>query len=59
LPQDLCTAIGMVTRAPARMTGLEDRGAIVEGMRADLVAVRLAGDQPVVEAVWRAGRQVF
>ena len=59
MPQDLCAAISMVSRAPAEMTGLNDRGAIAEGLRADLVAVRLVGDQPVVEAVWRAGRQVF
>ena len=59
MPHDLSAAIGMVTRAPAEMTGLTDRGAIAEGLRADLVAVRLVRDQPVVDAVWRAGRQVF
>jgi alpha-D-ribose 1-methylphosphonate 5-triphosphate diphosphatase len=59
MPHDLSAAIRMVTLAPAGMTGLSDRGAIAEGLRADLVAVRLVGDQPVVEAVWRAGRQVF
>lgn len=59
LPYDLPQALAMVTEAPARMTGLNDRGRIAEGLRADLVAVRLIGGQPVVEAAWRAGRQVF
>jgi alpha-D-ribose 1-methylphosphonate 5-triphosphate diphosphatase len=59
LPFDLPAAFALVTDAPARMTGLDDRGRIEEGLRADLVAVRCVGDQPVVQAVWRAGRQVF
>ncbi|BDW84897.1 alpha-D-ribose 1-methylphosphonate 5-triphosphate diphosphatase [Roseicyclus marinus] len=56
---DLPGAIALVTDAPARMTGLPDRGRIEAGLRADLVAVRSVGDQPVVQAVWRCGRQVF
>ena len=59
LPHDLPAALALVTDAPARMTGLSDRGRIEEGLRADLVAVRLVGDQPVVQAVWRGGKQVF
>jgi alpha-D-ribose 1-methylphosphonate 5-triphosphate diphosphatase len=59
LPQDLPAAIDLVTRSPARTADLDDRGTITEGGRADLVAVRLVGGQPVVQAVWRAGRQVF
>jgi alpha-D-ribose 1-methylphosphonate 5-triphosphate diphosphatase len=59
LPHDLPAALALVTDAPARMTGLSDRGRIEEGLRADLVAVRMVGDQPVVQAVWRGGRQVF
>ena len=58
-PHDLPAALALVSDAPARMTGLSDRGRIEEGLRADLVAVRLVGDQPVVQAVWRGGRQVF
>jgi alpha-D-ribose 1-methylphosphonate 5-triphosphate diphosphatase len=59
LPHDLPAAIALVSDAPARAAGLADRGRIAEGLRADLVAVRMAGDQPVVQAVWREGRQVF
>jgi len=59
LPHDLPAAIALVSDAPARMAGLTDRGRIAEGLRADLVAVRLVDGQPVVQAVWRAGQQVF
>ena len=43
----------------ARMTGLGDRGRIAQGLRADLVAVRVVAGQPVVQAVWRQGKQVY
>lgn len=56
---DLPAALALVSDAPARMTGLADRGRIAEGLRADLVAVRVVGGQPVVQAVWRGGKQVF
>lgn len=59
LPHDLPAALALVTEAPARLAGLTDRGRIETGLRADLVAVHMAGDQPVVAAAWRAGRQVF
>ena len=56
---DLPAAIALVSDAPARMAGLGDRGKIAQGLRADLVAVRLVGGQPVVQAVWRQGKQVY
>ncbi len=59
LPYDLSSALDMVTRAPARLAGLNDRGQIAEGARADLVAVRVESGQPLVQAVWRAGQRVF
>jgi alpha-D-ribose 1-methylphosphonate 5-triphosphate diphosphatase len=59
LPHDLPAAIALATDRPARMAGLDDRGRIAEGLRADLVAVHLVQGQPVVQAVWRNGRQVF
>jgi alpha-D-ribose 1-methylphosphonate 5-triphosphate diphosphatase len=54
LPQ----AIATVSLNPARAAGLDDRGEIAPGLRADLAQVRLAGDQPVIRAVWRQGRRV-
>ena len=46
-------AIDLVTRNPAKATGLEDRGEIRQGKRADLIRVTMPGDHPVVRAVWR------
>jgi alpha-D-ribose 1-methylphosphonate 5-triphosphate diphosphatase len=51
-------AIASVSLNPARAVGLEERGEIAPGLRADLVRVRLVGAQPVVRAVWREGVQV-
>lgn len=47
-------AVGLVTSGPARVAGLTDRGALVEGLRADLVLVQHGGTWPVVRAVLRA-----
>ncbi|MBO6540360.1 MAG: alpha-D-ribose 1-methylphosphonate 5-triphosphate diphosphatase [Rhizobiaceae bacterium] len=51
-------AIATVTSTPARTVGLEDRGKIESGRRADLVRVRLDKGIPVVRSVWRAGKRV-
>jgi alpha-D-ribose 1-methylphosphonate 5-triphosphate diphosphatase len=51
-------AVASVSRNPARSVGLDDRGEILEGQRADLVQVRVVGGQPVVRAVWRQGQRV-
>ena len=52
-------AIGLVTRRPAEAAGLEDRGEIALGKRADLVQVRLDDGVPIVRTVWRQGRRVL
>ncbi len=56
LPQ----AVQMVSSTPARAVGLDDRGRIAGGLRADLVRVRVRNDRgvPIVKAVWREGRRV-
>jgi alpha-D-ribose 1-methylphosphonate 5-triphosphate diphosphatase len=54
LPQ----AVALVTDRPARMARLGDRGRIEEGMRADLVRVRVHEGLPIVRQVWRAGERV-
>ena len=54
----LPAAVAMVTANPARVAGLNDRGAIAEEMRADLVQVRVTEHVPVVRAVWREGVRV-
>jgi alpha-D-ribose 1-methylphosphonate 5-triphosphate diphosphatase len=55
----LAEAIALVTRAPARAVGLSDRGAIVEGLRGDVVRVATPGGLPAVRAVWREGVRVL
>ena len=54
LPQ----AVAAVSSTPADAVGLNDRGAIEAGRRADLVRVRVVDGQPVVRAVWRDGERV-
>ena len=51
-------ALAMVTTTPARTVGLDDRGRIVPGLRADLVHVHREHGVPVVRATWREGRRV-
>ncbi|MEP9349841.1 alpha-D-ribose 1-methylphosphonate 5-triphosphate diphosphatase [Xanthobacter sp. KR7-225] len=51
-------AVRLVSLNPARASGLDDRGAIAVGQRADLVRVALLGDLPVVREVHRDGRRV-
>lgn len=59
LPQ----AVATVTRHPAQATGLNDRGALEIGFRADLVRLRLhkspdQSSQAFARTVWREGIQV-
>lgn len=55
---DLPAAIRMVTATPAKTVGLDDRGSLVAGKRADLVRVRRETGVPVVRSVWRQGERV-
>ncbi|MGE0585749.1 MAG: alpha-D-ribose 1-methylphosphonate 5-triphosphate diphosphatase [Flavobacteriaceae bacterium] len=55
---DMPRAVALVTRNPARAVGLDDRGEIAPGKRADLIRVTMDGEVPVVRAVWREGRRV-
>ena len=59
LPQ----AVALVTRNPAACIGLHDRGQITQGLRADLIQVRVVKladgrQQGVIRAVWRGGARV-
>ena len=55
----LPAGIALVTGNPAAMAGLDDRGRIAPGLRADLVRVREFEGMPVVRQVWRAGERVI
>src|SRR5690606_17262767 len=56
---DLPRAVRAISLAPARAAGLDDRGEIRVGLRADLVRVHSHEKQFVVDQVWRSGRRVF
>ena len=51
-------AVSKITLAPAHAAGLNDRGEITPGKRADLVRVHFAR-QPTVRCVWRAGVRII
>ena len=51
-------SVALVTRNPAKAVGLDDRGEIVVGKRADLVRVAMMNGTPVVKGVWRQGERV-
>jgi len=55
LPQ----AFALVTRNPARAAGLEDRGTIAPGKRADLIAITGNGLLSQARQVWSGGREVL
>jgi alpha-D-ribose 1-methylphosphonate 5-triphosphate diphosphatase len=55
---DLAAAVRTVTKTPAEAVGLDDRGEIAAGKRADLIRVHVAGGVPMVRATWQRGRRV-
>ena len=55
---DLAAAIRTVTKTPAEAVGLDDRGEITPGRRADLIRVRVVDDIPAVRSVWLCGERV-
>jgi len=56
---DLPRAVACVSLSPARAAGLDDRGELRAGLRADLVRARAHGRRLIVGQVWRAGIRVF
>jgi alpha-D-ribose 1-methylphosphonate 5-triphosphate diphosphatase len=52
-------AIAMVTSRAAALAGLDDRGRLETGQRADLVRLRVHEDLPVVRQVWSGGERVI
>lgn len=55
---NLARGIATVTAAPARAVGLDDRGALAEGHRADLVRVARIGQAGAIRGVWVQGNRV-
>jgi len=52
-------AVNTVTRNPAQAIGLRDRGELAEGLRADLIRVRMSGELPIIRSAWREGVRAF
>ena len=48
-------AVAKVTKNPADILGLADRGRLEQGTQADLVRVAVVDRHPIVKAVWRQG----
>lgn len=63
LAQDEATslpeAMAFVTSRPADMLGLDDRGRLATGLRADLVRFRVVDGTPLVREVFHGGRRVL
>jgi alpha-D-ribose 1-methylphosphonate 5-triphosphate diphosphatase len=55
---DPARGVACVTRAPAAAVGLQDRGHLAPGMRADVIRVHRFGVAGAVRGVWSAGRRV-
>jgi alpha-D-ribose 1-methylphosphonate 5-triphosphate diphosphatase len=51
-------AVKLTSLNAARAAGLDDRGEIAAGKRADLIRVRMVEDHPVVRTVYTAGKRV-
>lgn len=58
-PISLPAAVRLVSASPAAAAGLDDRGEIAVGKRADLVRVEMVDGHPVVRTVWSAGARVI
>ncbi|MEZ9291482.1 alpha-D-ribose 1-methylphosphonate 5-triphosphate diphosphatase [Vibrio lentus] len=56
---DVAQAVQLATLNPAQALGLNDRGVIAEGKRADLVLAHRLDDHQLVSRVWREGKKVF
>jgi alpha-D-ribose 1-methylphosphonate 5-triphosphate diphosphatase len=55
----LPSAVKLVSANPAKAAGLDDRGEIAPGKRADLVRVEMIDEHPVVRTVWSEGKRVI
>ncbi|MEX0278282.1 MAG: alpha-D-ribose 1-methylphosphonate 5-triphosphate diphosphatase [Ruegeria sp.] len=55
---DMARGIKTVTKTPAQAAGLDDRGELRSGTRADLIRFRMRAGVPALNAVWSRGRRV-
>ncbi len=55
---ELPRAVSAASLGPAQAAGLDDRGALAPGLRADMIRVRVIDGRAHVLGVWREGRRV-
>lgn len=55
---DVPSAIATITVNPATAAGLNDRGEIAVGKRADLVRIKQNEHHPLIDGVWSGGKRV-
>lgn len=55
---DMARGVATVTLAPAQAAGLDDRGQLIAGARADVIRVARLGPAAVVRGTWVAGHRV-
>ncbi len=55
---DLARGIAAVTQNPASMVGLNDRGRIAIGKRADFIRFTILDNTPVLQEIWSGGRRI-
>ena len=55
---DVARGVATVTRAPAKATGLADRGALRPGLRGDVIRVARIGRAAALRGVWVEGQRV-
>jgi len=56
---DLPRAVATVSATPAETAGLDDRGRIAPGLKADLLRVAVIEGRPFVKTVWRDAKRVM
>lgn len=59
LSMPLHDTMAMVTWKVADMVGIEDRGRLKSGLRADILRFRVLGETPIVRHLWSNGRLAF
>ncbi|CUH50095.1 alpha-D-ribose 1-methylphosphonate 5-triphosphate diphosphatase [Ruegeria atlantica] len=55
---DFARGLKTVTKTPAEVVGLDDRGELRAGTRADVIRFRMREGTPVLNGVWSHGRRV-
>lgn len=55
---DMAKALATVTATPAKSVGLDDRGEIAIGKRADLTQFAVLETAPIIKSVWSNGQRV-